>query len=515
MKSHRTHKSVSSQSSVAIRPHRARVSTLWDDRRRKQKTTRQPAFRAQPIKFLFSERNNLTCLGGVALLQKFALALGVPECLNSHLHLLRRHKPYFESDFILTLAHTLYFGGNSIQDTEYLQNSPAFQTLVGAERVPDPTTTGDFLRRFDSASLACFVLAIDELRFRVWDRLPKRHFEVGTVDLDPTIKPVYGASKEKADFTYTREWGYRPLLVSLAEFQEPLRLVNRPGNVHGGRAAAPFLREALALVQSRFKKLRVRGDSEFYSQETINVCEECRAKFFFAVDSYRGLLDKAKAFPEARWRPLVRKPRRAKPGKKSRRKRKDRRRQKAHARGYFDKKLVREWVTEFPYRPSWSKDKSYRLVAIRKKLKITNDKKNLFEGADYGYEYRFLITNDENLEAAEVVHVLYGRCNQENLIQQLKNELEALRMPTGSFVANSAFMLVGQLVGCLRSWMGRSVLGEESVKWEWKRFRRVYVWAAAEVVTAARYVEVRVSRTQPGAARMVEAAGRIHRFNTS
>ena len=85
------------------------------------------------------------------LAQQFVRRFGVAKRLDDALTLFRRHAPYHESDHVLALAYTLYADGACLEDQSALQGSEAVRRLVGACRIPDPTTAGDFLRRFRTA----------------------------------------------------------------------------------------------------------------------------------------------------------------------------------------------------------------------------------------------------------------------------------------------------------------------------------------------------------------------------
>ena len=134
-------------------------------------------------------------------------------------------------------------------DQGALQASEAVRRLVGACRIPDPTTAGDFLRRFTSAvEVEQLSAASDEVQEQAWSQLPRqvrrqrsRH-ELALVDLDGHIKPLYGEHKEWADFSYDGRWCYQPLVVSLGGSGECLRVVNQPGSARSSDAAAGAVR---------------------------------------------------------------------------------------------------------------------------------------------------------------------------------------------------------------------------------------------------------------------------------
>ncbi len=116
---------------------------------------------------------------------------------------------------------------------------------------------------------------------------------------------------------------------------------------------------------------------------------------------------------------------------------------------------------------------------------------DIHEGQNYlftEYRDRFVITDipPSDRDPAEVFCFAYGRCDQENIIEQFKNGIAALRMPTGELLANSAFLMAGQLAWYLRSWLSRLALPQQTTRWEWKCFRQAFVYVAARITRHAR-----------------------------
>lgn len=93
----------------------------------------------------------------------------------------------------------------------------------------------------------------------------------------------------------------------------------------------------------------------------------------------------------------------------------------------------------------------------------------------------------------EVTRMTYRRCDQENVIEQLQHGVSAMRMPSGSFVANAAFLVCARLAFNLKAWLGMLALPQETMRWEWKRFRQAFVYLAVRVVHKARQVIVRIA----------------------
>lgn len=483
----------------------------------------QPVFGNRQVRIEIQERGEITPYGGLSLAHDLAMRLGIDRDLNDSLLLLRLHFPYFESDHILTHVYNQYVGGTCIEDIAHLQHSDAIKHLTGACRIPDPTTAGDFLRRFNPSNLRAFQQVIDRAREKVWRQMPNARKGVATIDMDSTIKEVYGQCKQGADFSYTGKWSYHPLLFTLAETHELLRTLNRPGNATSADGAAAALEEVLPMVQRHFGRVYVRGDSAFYQKAIIAECVRNHVGFALVMDSYASLIERAENLPESAWKPFSAHaaPRVARPAasRKTRRKRERVRARKARERGYKTLATVDQWAAEFNHTiPSGLEEfgligSTFRVVVKRQLIQASQGQQLLYED----YVYRFIITNIPRgeMNAGEVLCFAYGRCDQENIIEQAKNGIAALRMPTGELLANAAFLMAGQLAWCLRAWLSLLALPKETTRWEWKWFRQAFVYVAARITKGARRAKVYLAGCHRFVDHLLIASQRLQCFTFS
>jgi hypothetical protein len=477
----------------------------------------RPVIRNRQIRVQVQERGDITPYGGLALAHDLAMRLGIDRDINASMKLLRLYLPYFDSDHLLTHVYNQYVGGTCIEDIAHLQHSDAIKHLTGACRIPDPSTAGDFLRRFNRANLRAFQQVIDRAREKVWRQMPNSRKRVATVDMDSTIKPVYGQCKQGADFSYTGKWSYHPLLFTLSETRELLRTLNRSGNASSADGAAAALKEVLPMVQRHFGKVYVRGDSTFYQKAIIAECVRHHVGFALVMDSYANLVEMAENLPESAWEPFSAhadlKAARTDPRRKARRKRERVRARKARERGYKTLATVEQWAGQFNYTMSSGMEEfgvtgnTFRVVVKRQLIETSKGQQVLY--ADYAY--RFIITNipASEMDAGEVLCFAYGRCDQENIIEQAKNGIAALRMPTGELLANAAFLMAGQLAWCLRAWLSLLALPKETSRWEWKWFRQAFVYVAARITQGSRRAKVYLAGCHRFVEHLVIAARRL------
>ena len=238
-----------------------------------------PVFAARNIHYEMADRIHAIGGGGIGAMQLLVQHVGLDQAINQDLHLLKVHLPYWESDHVLNIAYNLLAGGSCLEDIECLRNDEVYLDALGAARIPDPTTAGDFCRRFATADQVVGLLeTFNRVRQKVWQKQPAEFFELAILDADGTIAPTTGQCKQGMDIAYNGFWGYHPLVVSLANTKEPLYLVNRPGNRPSHENAAEYLDRAIHLaLQSGFQEVLLRGDTDF--SQTTHLDRQAGSRF--------------------------------------------------------------------------------------------------------------------------------------------------------------------------------------------------------------------------------------------
>ena len=455
------------------------------------KEQRQRLFQDQNIVYDYSSKVRAGRFGGLGACLLLLKRLDLADALDSALHLLKRHLPYHESDHILNLTYNVLAGGTTLADLELLRNDETYLDAIGAQRIPDPTTAGDFLRRFSHNDISTLMRIINDKRLLVWKQQPQSFFEHAIVDADGTLAPTTGACKAGMDLSYKGTWGYHPLLVSLANTQEPLFLYNRPASRPSHEGAAGYLDQAAALCRKAgFRKITFRGDTDFSQTEHLDRWDGDGIHFVFGIDAMPNLVEKAKNLAATAWRKLDR------PAKYEV-KTQQRTRPLAHKeevvrqKGYKNIRLLSEHVAEFDYQPG-ACQKEYRVVVLRKDLVIER------KGEKIGEEVRyfFYISNDRDSSPAEVVYFANDRCNQENLIEQLKNGVKALRLPSNTLASNWAYMVIGALAWSVKAWLAllqpKAEHRDALLRMEYKKFLSVWLLLPVQIIRSGRQLIYRV-----------------------
>ena len=122
-----------------------------------------PVFKTTNVKYEVSEKASAVRVGGVAAAHVLAKKVGLVKAIDEALHLLKIHAPYHESDHVLNIAYVMLAGGDKLEDLEMLREDEAYMNVLGARRIPDPTTAGDFLRRFDALDIVKLMELVNEM----------------------------------------------------------------------------------------------------------------------------------------------------------------------------------------------------------------------------------------------------------------------------------------------------------------------------------------------------------------
>jgi hypothetical protein len=449
-----------------------------------------PQFAGGNVQYAMSDRVRAIGYGGIGAIHTMVQALGLDRAINERVRLLKLHAPYFESDHVLNMTYNILTGGDCLEDIERLREDEPYMDGLGAERIPDPTTAGDFCRRFDEAAIVQLQETVNDVRESVWDLQDESFFEQATVDVDATIAETDGECKEGMGLSYKGIWGYAPLMVSLANTREPLYLVNRSGNTPSCKEAAPWIDRAIERLSKKFKKILLRGDTDFSLTRKFDEWSE-KADFIFGYDAKACMIVRAEALPHSAWTRLERPPKYE--VKTAERTRPENVKEKiVKENSYKNIRLRCEDVAEFDWRPTHCQ-KTYRMVVVRKNLSVERGDAVLFDDV----RYFFYITTYRTRSQEEIVFSANQRCDQENLFGQFHSGLAAMRMPLDNPYSNWAYMVIAALAWTLKAWYGLLVPDETEskkvVRMEFKRFLHRFVLIPCQILKHGRRLLYRIA----------------------
>ena len=465
-----------------------------------------PELSTQAIRYEASNRIQVIPSGGIGVVHLLAQGVGLIDALNLRLPILKRHRPYKESDHILNITYNVMCGGSVLDDIEVRRNDPAFLDALGARMIPDPTTAGDFCRRFESNDIELLMDVVNDVRLGIWQQQPREFFEeTARIDADGTLVETTGECKQGMDISYNGIWGYHPLVISLANTGEPLYICNRSGNRSSHEGSPHYFDSAITLCRrGGFQNILLRGDTAFSQSVHFDRWDDDAVRFVFGYKACGSLVNRANGLDEDEYRELIRKADAALDDRKPRAKQPRVKEQIIREREFKNLRLEREEIAEFEHRPKKAK-RAYRMVVLCKT--ILEEKGQLSLGQRE--RYFFYITNDRTMTAEQVVHEANQRCNQENLIAQLKNGVHAFQAPLNTLNANWAYMVIASLAWSLKAWLAlrtpvhprwrqkHTADRERVLRMEFRSFVQRFILVPAQILRTGRRLVYRLVGWRP------------------
>lgn len=267
------------------------------------------------------------------------------------------------------------------------------------------------------------------------------------IDVDGVIVETIGECREGMDTSYKGTWGYHPLRVSFAKTKEALAIVNRHATVHSAEGGAGQLDHTIDLcVRAGFRQVRMRGDCKFSQTDQLDRWDDRGVKFNFGYKCRSNLRELAESVPESAWKRLERPQRKIQTIERTRPV--NIKHEVIRRRGIEHLELEYKDLAEFDYRPT-ACHRGYRMVVVRRNISKSKGDSVLFDAI----RYYFSISNDDQSVAPEqIVFNCNRRCDQENLISQLKNGVRSLCASTDNLLSNNDSMLMTSIAWTLKSW---------------------------------------------------------------
>ena len=430
----------------------------------------------------------LTC-SGVVIVRQLIERLGIAPAIDATVRLLKRCKVYSESDYVLTLMYNLLTGGETLHDINRLREDPALLRTLGTERIPHATTVGDFLARFKTDKVALNGLreVTEDIQQDAFRMLPRERRGVATLDWDSSNHEVYGRQKEGADYAYDHSWCYNVLYGTLAETGDVLYQGLREGNTYTSVGTAEVLPGTIDRVREHFHSIRMRGDSGFYDQEIVKICEAREVEYFIVAEQHKNVLNAVRRIPESAWKSFE--ANQIERGGRSGRRRKRRENLK---RKISLARKPNSWFKGKPevacmeFRPStWKGSKSYRFVVKRTPIIDKDDKQLYLDDGLRRYAYWIVVTNSKRSNTT-VLRIAQGRGNQENLIKDFKHGMGLTHVPTGVLAANQAYFMIAALAWNLKTWMLNLLRLDDGAKLRFKRFLYLWIYQAGVLARTGR-----------------------------
>jgi hypothetical protein len=405
------------------------------------KAQSRPMFTSGTIHYEMGSNTDAMSFGGIGAVHRLTTKLGLAKAIDERLELLKVHLPYHESDHVLNLAYNVLCGGKRLDDIEGLRHDTAYMNALGADLIPDPTTAGDFCRRFGEEDLVTLMEAVNAVRPKLGGAGPGA---AGAHDLS------------------RHPW-------------DPGADVRREEGRHGHLLQGGLGLCAPDPIPGQHQGSALSGQPPGQSAQSYGCGPVDRQGPGPGGTPYRGDL------PEG-----------------------------LKERGYLNLKLHHEDVAEFGYKPGKCK-RFYRVVVVRKNISRMKGENALFDEI----RYLFYITTRTDLSPADVVRCANQRCDQENVIEQLKNGVNALRVPLYDLVSNWAYMVMATLAWNLKSWFAMMMHLKKDrrhyIAMEFPRFLHSVILLPCRVIRRARTITLRILGSRPTLDRLFSAWRTIER----
>jgi len=174
------------------------------------------------IQYELADRVQAMTPGGLGVVQQMVKQLDLARSINRRCPIFKLQLPYSEADHVLNIAYNVLAGGSCLEHLELRRQDEAYLNALGAERIPDPTTAGDFCRRFSNWNIFLLMESFHEARLKVWKQQPDSFLDLAIIEADGTMVETWGERKEGIGMNYKGQWGYHPLVMTLANTREVL-----------------------------------------------------------------------------------------------------------------------------------------------------------------------------------------------------------------------------------------------------------------------------------------------------
>ena len=300
-------------------------------------------------------------------------------------------------------------GGRRLRHVAYVADDPVVLRFGGVRVLPTARTMSRWLTRFRLP----VVRRLQTLNATVVGHLlPRLGLRTWTIDVDGVVVST-GLQVERAFRGFNPHQrkvpSYYPIMAHLAETTHILRVKNRSGNVHDGKAGLPFLRELwtqLAPFRRGRTQLRFRMDGAFFRQDVLRWLQARGVGYAIKVPFYRWLDLQQYIRVQPTWEPVA-----------------------PNVTGLTILNAKTPWqipmaVTIYRTKVAHRATKNYQL--------------DLFDPDDGHYEYA-AVTSNLPLTIRNLWYFTCGRGNHEKTIAQLKSGLAFHSVPTQAYAANSAW----------------------------------------------------------------------------
>jgi Transposase DDE domain group 1 len=357
------------------------------------------------------DASGLTSFAGLELIGRFFRRLRLKDLLRQAAGRLPRND-FGEVSMVLVVLTLLITGGRRVRHIGYLESDPMVKRVCGLRRVPTLHTLGRWLRAIDGRGVDALLKVNETLVSGGIDH--SAHGRL-TIDVDGSVVST-GLQVEGARRGFNphrrKVPSYYPITAYEANTGQVLRVRNRAGNVHDGKASVAFLKALFGQLRHTLKRrfvVEMRMDGAFFREDILALLAGEGAKYAIKVPFYPWLGLKESIVKQRRWTRVD------------------------DSVECFEQPLViRPW------------GRSMRVVIYRKKVSHCTRKNfqlDLFDPDDGHYEHSAVVTN-KSVTGRTLWFFMCGRGTHEKVYGELKRGFAFDCLPTQRFAANSAWQVL-------------------------------------------------------------------------
>jgi hypothetical protein len=357
----------------------------------------------------------LTSYAGLELVRRYFRTLDLATILRRHLDGRLPGTDFGVVSLVLLLLALMITGGRRIRHLLFLEGDPLVLRLCGLRRLPSARTVGRWLAQMTCKTLAALHRVNEEVAARAIERAGISRL---TIDIDGTVVST-GLQVERAQRGYNPHHrkvpSYYPITAYEAGSGQILRVLNRSGNVHDGKASIGFLRDLFAQIRATLpgrRAIEFRMDGAFFRRDVINLIEGKKAEYAIKVPFYRWVGLRELIRNNHVWDRV------------------------ADGIDCFEEDIMLG---------PWNR--CLRVVIYRKRVGHKSPKNyqlDLFDPSDGHWEYSAVVTN-KTLTGRNLWYYMCGRGGHEKILAELKGGYAFDCIPTMKYAANGAWQILNVL----------------------------------------------------------------------
>jgi hypothetical protein len=361
------------------------------------------------------QRTGLTSFAGLEFVRRWLHRDGVVALLRHEFARALPATDYGVVRIVLVILALLLSGGRRLRHLRYLAGDPLVLRFCGLRQLPTARTVGRWLGALRARHLRRLQAVNAVVVARAIRRTGQRRL---TLDVDGSVVSTgLTVAWARRGFNPHRRKvpSYYPITAYEAQSGQIVRVQNRPGDIHDGKAALPFLRALLRQLRQTLGvgyPLEFRMDGAFFRRDVVALLTRAGAEYAIKVPFY----------PWVGLQPLVRQTKR-------------------WTRVTATVSCAEHDVDLAPWQ------QRHRIVLYRTHVQhetAKNFQLDLFDPNDGHYEYSAVLTN-KGLAGPALWAFMCGRGVHEKVYGELKSGFAFACVPTRHYAANSAWQVLSGL----------------------------------------------------------------------